>query len=1374
MQQILKSFLKRLTNLTSNNKSLLLLRLSGEQFFDLHELDFLLNKPSFDLVAQLMGQKTTIPLCDAQDSRFEKVNEVSKKLRKIARTERFIEEERGARDLYVGYPFVRGKLSDGTLVNAPLLFFPVSLQLTGTPVPGGEKPEKGVKWVLQRREDEPVNLNRSFLLAYAYFNRVTLSDELLEKNFDDAAPGTDSKDSLVFRTQLYELLKASPLEINFNQDNFTDKLQSFTSFRKDELEESQRTGELKLFPEAVLGIFPQAGSYLVPDYEFLIEHLTHTPQLEEGAIESTEEIDQPPVDVIPEAAGFDSLFNKSAIAAQPVKEEHTFTPFLMDASQEHALKAIKQGYSMVIQGPPGTGKSQLICNLIADFTARGKKVLVVCQKRAALDVVYERLKGAEMNDFVALLHDFQNDRKALYTQIDAQLEKINAYRTQNQSLDAIFLERTFAQESRKIDRLSDELLEFRNALFDEQECGLSVKELYLTSDLSQTQISLKNDYKKFDFLTLSDFLQKLRAYMAYAFRLEREEYHWKDRVSFRHFALSDLSAIEEAVRDIPVFAENLAAKTRNLVGKEMTVKEGVAMLKEEKKLQEFLGFLENDGQWDILQRILKDTSGKAQDVKWLNELENKIVKCLKGMVETSLKVNDLEPVDRMVRTALEARDSFFLWAHWQLFSKDKPTVRQLAASNGMTLSKVDLQRLAGRIESRIQLEKLVSEARRNLYLPVEFDLTDTEHYQTIFHNHRQAFQAHALLEKVRFLSENRVLIANNPLRDFSQNTTRFLTLLNTIPGHIQQWQRYLTNQQIERLLVQPAYADALLPPLREDFDLLCEADCIHDSFSHTEQEVVDRLLVELVLTPKAQSIPAEKWAEAVMTLFQNSLRLAWIEHIEEKYPILRAVSTFKLRQIEKELQDSVKQKQSLSKEILLLKLREQTYDDLEFNRLNRATTYRELKHQVTKKRKIWPVRKLMSDLSDEVFNLVPCWMASPESVSAIFPMQTPETDGRPGEPLFDLVIFDEASQCFSENGIPAMYRARQVVITGDSKQLSPNDLYRIRFEDEQEDEVALEIDSLLDLAAQHLPQSQLKGHYRSKSLDLIDFSNQHFYQNTLQLLPDFKEINKREPAIHYLKVEGLWENNTNAVEAERVAQLVEELLKTQPDKQIGVVTFNFKQQNLIQDLLETKALEKGLVIPESLFVKNIENVQGDERDIIVFSIGYAPDAKGRLAMQFGSLNAQHGENRLNVAVTRARERVYVVSSIMPAQLRTESVLHEGPKLLKKYLEYAWQVSQGKYRPQPLSTKQYRTEWLLKDKLSSAYPQFRKELPFADLTIKDDEVYQALLLTDDDLYYQSLSPKEAHAYTPFAFQAKNWQFKRMYSREYWKGKAKSQE
>ncbi len=324
--------------------------------------------------------------------------------------------------------------------------------------------------------------------------------------------------------------------------------------------------------------------------------------------------------------------------------------------------------------------------------------------------------------------------------------------------------------------------------------------------------------------------------------------------------------------------------------------------------------------------------------------------------------------------------------------------------------------------------------------------------------------------------------------------------------------------------------------------------------NENEKSIIKRII------SKAQKSGYEH-SDQFLSLFVNSISLEWIEHIENKFPELRAVTSLKMQQWEEQLQGSIEQKQNLSRDITGIKLREATYQDIEKNRLGNRVTYRELNHQVTKKRKIWPIRKLLENYAEDVFSLIPCWMASPEAVSAIFPMQAD---------LFDLVIFDEASQCYAEYGLPAAFRGKQVVVTGDAKQLSPSDLYKVRYEEKPDDEeeisVALEVVSLLDLAAQSLDQYQLSGHYRSLSLDLIGFSNQHFYKNSLRLLPDFNLINKQEPGISYIKTDGVWKNNTNLIEAGKVVELIREL--GIGDKTLGVVTFNFYQQQLIQEILE--------------------------------------------------------------------------------------------------------------------------------------------------------------------------------------------------------------
>src|SRR5690606_30450843 len=216
-------------------------------------------------------------------------------------------------------------------------------------------------------------------------------------------------------------------------------------------------------------------------------------------------------------------------------------------------------------------------------------------------------------------------------------------------------------------------------------------------------------------------------------------------------------------------------------------------------------------------------------------------------------------------------------------------------------------------------------------------------------------------------------------------------------------------------------------------------------------------------------------------LLQNSLRLAWIEYLEAKYPILRIVSSLHAEELQTELQQAIREKQKLSREIVLMRARERVTEDIEYNRLNNRVTYRDLHHQVSKKKKVWPLRRVINEFNEELFRLIPCWLASPESVSAIFPM---------GE-LFDLVIFDEASQCFAERGIPAMYRGSQVLIAGDSQQLKPFELYQVRWNDDNENPDT-EVDSLLDLAERYLESDHLQGHYRSRAPELIDFSNRHF------------------------------------------------------------------------------------------------------------------------------------------------------------------------------------------------------------------------------------------------------------------------------------------
>lgn len=1313
MEKVLKSYLRRLSNLSGNNRSLLLLRLLKDQLIDLHDFDFATNEPSFSIIENLLAKQKKIYLCDEVDSRSTSSNELSNRLKKIARAEKFIFDERGAKDLYIGWPFVKGKFSDETLVRCPLIFIPVTLSKDQN------------KWYLERRPEVNITLNKTFLLAYSYYNNVPVDEELVETVIDEY-----DKDSTVFRTQLYELLKKSGVEVDFNRDNFSDELRAYNDKTKSQLEQSERTGRLKLYPQAVLGIFPQSGSYLVPDYVKLIDN-NQFDDLEDFFARKTSDENRNQL----------ALFDR-------VNEENTFTPFPLDAYQEHALKEIKKGNSLVVQGPPGTGKSQLISNLICDFAARGKNVLLVCQKRAALDVVYSRLKEKEIDDFVALVHDFKNDRKFIYEQIDRQIESVEVFEKKNNSLDAIQLERSFLQASRRIDQIVEELEDFREALFDETECGKSVKELYLSCSPDKPSFSMKMEYRSFHFSTIGETRRKFSNYLSYFEKFEKRSHFWSSGPSFSTLQSRDLVEIIKTLAEVLTFNQSLLDESKAFTSLPLDFETSHYLSGKLSELKSLAQGLKESVVFKVFKQLHEFPPTK--DLNWLTQTERIIMACFRGGgMESTLPSDRLGRFQEVLRSAMNARKNPFSWIKWQLFSKDKIFLKRVMVANELKSNKRGFDILVDRIDNRLNFEHSASLINENTWLhnfPKSFRKIDLQDW---FYWQKMGLNMYAVAQTVRSLSDAIPIKKQDP-DTYLTNLKAVIKLVEDVPKRLEKWGKYINSHQVRSLVLGKESPTALEKLLKKDFDALCEYHKLKDSLTSEEVKVLDEMT------------SMSKSSKEAMDLFDNSTSLAWIDHIESKYPNLRDVSSGKLDSLAEELREHIETKRQASKEILLLKSREKTYEDVEYNRLKNRVTYRDLQHQVTKKRRVWPIRKLISEFSEELFTLLPCWMCSPESASAIFPMHQ----------SFDLVIFDEASQCFAERGIPAMYRGRQIVVTGDSKQLQPSDLYRVRWDDTEEDRPELAVDSLLNLTKHYLPEVTLSGHYRSKSLELIDFSNEHFYKGKLRLLPDYHYVNKEDTAVDFLKAKGVWEDGLNKPEADLIVKLTLDYLKNRPEKEIGIVTFNYRQQEYILDSLEAESIKNEIPIPDSLFVKNIENVQGDERDIIIFSITYAPDKNGKIKLQFGSLNMEGGENRLNVAVTRAKEKVIVVSSLLPRELKTEGAKNEGPKLLRKYLEYAWNVGNKKWAPHLPSFDEHHIDWFLRHKLEAFTSdkveelKISKELPFADLSVKIKNSYRGLVLTDDERYFQALSPKQIYGFQHFHLAMKNWPHIRYHSREFW--------
>ena len=212
-KRILTNYLRKLTNLSGRNRAIFLPRLSSDQFLDLQQLSQFNGQKAFSIIEALIARKEKM-ICPVLDARMSAGNEASNRLKKLQRLDHFVFEERGSRELHVGWPFVRGKFIDGTLVRCPLLFFPVELAI------------KNEQWVIRLREDSEIMFNKSFLLAYAFYNQVNASEELLDETFDTA-----DTDSTFFRTQLYQMLQKASMSIHFNPDNYRDELISFPSYK---------------------------------------------------------------------------------------------------------------------------------------------------------------------------------------------------------------------------------------------------------------------------------------------------------------------------------------------------------------------------------------------------------------------------------------------------------------------------------------------------------------------------------------------------------------------------------------------------------------------------------------------------------------------------------------------------------------------------------------------------------------------------------------------------------------------------------------------------------------------------------------------------------------------------------------------------------------------------------------------------------------------------------------------------------------------------------------------------------------------------------------------------------------------------------------
>jgi very-short-patch-repair endonuclease len=544
-------------------------------------------------------------------------------------------------------------------------------------------------------------------------------------------------------------------------------------------------------------------------------------------------------------------------------------------------------------------------------------------------------------------------------------------------------------------------------------------------------------------------------------------------------------------------------------------------------------------------------------------------------------------------------------------------------------------------------------------------------------------------------------------------------------------------------------------------------------WQRVRSDAVAHGLLGLVLPLEAGEVAMSDAAE----FFEFSYQNWWLKKAVDAEPVLCTFSSADHDRKISEFRHADERFQELSQQYIVAKLSGKIPSsagvepgaDSELGKLRR---------ELQKQRKHTPIRQLMQSLPTLLPKLKPCMLMSPLSVAQYLD---------PGHAQFDVVVFDEASQIPVWDAVGAIARGRQLVCVGDPKQLPPTNFFN-RVDDSQEvagDDSIQDLESILDECLSiGMPKLSLTWHYRSRNESLITFSNVTYYDNELVTFPS---PTTRDEGVRFEQVQGIYDrggSRTNRAEADAIVASIEKhFLNSATNKQtLGVVTFNQAQQNLIEKLLDARrrissTLDQAIASTarEPLFIKNIENVQGDERDVIYFSITYGQDAAGKLNMNFGPLNLEGGHRRLNVAVSRARQNVVIFSTLLPEQIDLSKVRAAGVRDLKNYLDFALRGPRALVEQstptgmEPDSPFEREVISVLRNKGWVVHPQVGVSGYRIDIGVVDPRAPGRYLLgveCDGRTYHSGATARDRDRLRQYVLEGLGWELFRIWSTDWW--------
>ncbi|MDE6277435.1 MAG: DUF3320 domain-containing protein [Muribaculaceae bacterium] len=934
-------------------------------------------------------------------------------------------------------------------------------------------------------------------------------------------------------------------------------------------------------------------------------------------------------------------------------------PIGADSSQFEAICAAVDDKSFILHGPPGTGKSQTITNIIANALYQGKKVLFVAEKMAALQVVQRRLEAIGLAPFCLELHSNKTKKSYILEQLKRTTEVSKRHTSEE-----------FRMMAAQINELRRELNGYVKALHRKHGAGLSLYDCFTryvgtdydgnitkipeerTANLQAADIAggevAAAEYEAISKICGSPVSQALRG-------VGLREY----RASIKSDARVELSNLRETIGRYEASLRETAAifkiDTEGLSTEQQTcLNEILRILLEAETLPAgLLKAATDEAVVNTIELALKKSAEK-----------DAAKEALTGVFRDSIFSWDFRIWES------KWRESYGKWWLLRILDQRKVKAQLKSYSKGKTAFSEDevgayFNQLEIYASRKLELEGPDRELAPVLGPIWNKENPDRKKIADATKNSRELNRQLLLFcGDISKASELRASICTQ--LECGIDTLRELHG-GKFKACIEEWRNIEEScAKLRRMLDTENLTSLPLPTLLSTISRWYDnLDCLHDraAYNHHRKTMIDLGYECLVKDVESGRVAVAN----ISACFAKSLYRCYAEYILSKEPGLNVFHGSMFDEKVARFKQMSAEFERLTREELFAKLasglpalQKEAAQGSEVGILQR---------NIRNGGRGTSIRKLFDQIPDLLTRMCPCMLMSPISVAQYIDA---------GRAPFDLVIFDEASQMPTSEAVGAIARGKNVVVVGDPKQMPPTNFFSTNtFDEDNADKEDME-NILEDCLALTMPSKYLLWHYRSKHESLIAFSNVKYYDNKLLTFPSPDDLTTK---VKWQHVEGVYDRGKtrqNRAEAEAVVEEIRQRLSDPAceGKSIGVVTFNTNQQSLIEDMLtelfrrypelETKAME----LDEPIFIKNLENVQGDERDVILFSIGYGPDKEGKIALNFGPLNRDGGRRRLNVAVSRARYEMKVFSTLKAEQIDLNRTSAEGVADLKAFLEYA--------------------------------------------------------------------------------------------------------